>query len=67
MSTARVALVTGAARGIGYACAGALAESGARVVLSDIDEEGVLASVKRLPEWASLSIFGVRMCASSAP
>ena len=32
-----IALVTGAARGIGKAIAGALAENGARVVVSDID------------------------------
>jgi NAD(P)-dependent dehydrogenase (short-subunit alcohol dehydrogenase family) len=35
----RVALVTGAARGIGLAAARALAQEGARVMLSDIDED----------------------------
>jgi NAD(P)-dependent dehydrogenase (short-subunit alcohol dehydrogenase family) len=35
----RVALVTGAARGIGLAAARVLAEAGARVMLSDIDED----------------------------
>lgn len=36
----RVALITGAARGIGLACARALAAEGAHVVLADLDGEG---------------------------
>lgn len=36
----KVAVVTGAARGIGRACAGCMAAEGAQVVLSDIDAEG---------------------------
>ncbi len=43
-----VALVTGAAQGIGYGCAEALAEDGARVVLADVQEAGVKAAAKRL-------------------
>ncbi|HEX8117406.1 MAG TPA: SDR family NAD(P)-dependent oxidoreductase, partial [Pyrinomonadaceae bacterium] len=35
----KVAIITGAARGIGRACAEVFAGQGARVVLSDIDEE----------------------------
>ena len=36
----KVALVTGAAQGIGFACARALAREGAKVVLTDRDAEG---------------------------
>ncbi len=36
--TGRVALVTGAARGIGQAIAAGLAERGTRIVLGDIDD-----------------------------
>ncbi len=36
----KVAIVTGAARGIGYACAARFAKSGARVMLADWDERG---------------------------
>ncbi|MEY4858301.1 MAG: hypothetical protein RLZZ235_468, partial [Pseudomonadota bacterium] len=34
----KVALITGAAAGIGAACAEALAAEGARVVLTDLDD-----------------------------
>ncbi|WP_210529995.1 SDR family NAD(P)-dependent oxidoreductase [Rubellimicrobium arenae] len=37
--TGRRALVTGAARGIGFACADALSETGAEVLLADLDGE----------------------------
>jgi glucose 1-dehydrogenase len=43
----RIALVTGGAAGIGYACAEALKDDGCRVVLADIDE-GVMAAAERL-------------------
>lgn len=44
----RVAIVTGAARGIGLSAAGALGREGARVLLSDIDVETLEAAVSRL-------------------
>ena len=43
-----VALVTGAAQGIGYACAEAIAEDGARVVLADINAQAVTAAAEKL-------------------
>ena len=42
MTEKPIALVTGAAQGIGLSCAEALAEDGFRVVLADIDAAGVL-------------------------
>ncbi len=48
MSDNPLALVTGAARGIGYACAEALSADGARVILSDINAEGVSEAAKTL-------------------
>jgi 3-oxoacyl-[acyl-carrier protein] reductase len=44
----RVALVTGAAQGIGRAIATALVESGAKVHLADIDADGVAATAKAI-------------------
>jgi 2-dehydro-3-deoxy-L-rhamnonate dehydrogenase (NAD+) len=46
----RVAIVTGGARGIGFAVAERLSRAGARVVIADIDEEGAAAAVERLRE-----------------
>jgi 2-dehydro-3-deoxy-L-rhamnonate dehydrogenase (NAD+) len=46
----RVAIVTGAARGIGFAVAERLSRAGARVVLADVDEEGAMTAVRRLRE-----------------
>ncbi len=48
MTDRPLALVTGGAQGIGYACAEALAEDGARVVLADINADGVAAAAEKL-------------------
>jgi len=48
MTDRKIALVTGAAQGIGLACAEALAEDGLRVVLVDRNTEGVRASAATL-------------------
>jgi len=44
----KVALVTGAAQGIGHACAKAFADEGARVMMSDVSEERGRAAVAGL-------------------
>jgi len=44
----KVALVTGAAQGIGYACAKAFADQGARVMMSDVSEERGRAAAAEL-------------------
>lgn len=48
MTDQPIALVTGAAQGIGYACAEAIAENGSRLVLADINGEGVAAAAEKL-------------------
>ena len=44
----KLALVTGGARGIGYACAEALKEDGCRIILADIDGDNVAAAAEKL-------------------
>ncbi len=46
--TDQVAIVTGAARGIGFGIAGVLAAEGARVILADVDGDGAQAASERL-------------------
>lgn len=54
----RVALVTGAAQGIGRAIAAALAQAGARVHLADIDAEGVMATAREIGASAHAADLG---------
>ena len=46
----KVAIVTGAARGIGFAIAGRLSRAGAQVMVADIAEDGAVAAAERLRE-----------------
>ena len=52
MTERPIALITGGAQGIGYACAAAIAENGARVVLADVNADGVVAAAARLGDGA---------------
>ena len=52
MSETPVALITGAARGIGFACAEAIAETGTRIIVSDIDADGARNAADELGSGA---------------
>ena len=52
MNDKPLALVTGAAQGIGYACAEALVEDGARLILCDINADGVKKAAEKLGSGA---------------
>ena len=48
MSDKPLALITGGAQGIGLACAQALADDGARIILADINAHGVQAAAEQM-------------------
>jgi rhamnulose-1-phosphate aldolase/alcohol dehydrogenase len=50
--TGKVALITGAASGIGRACAEKLAAEGAHVVIADINQEGAQAAAREIGKGA---------------
>lgn len=53
----RTAIITGAAQGIGAACARAFAEEGAQVVISDINEVGGAALARDIAAAGGTAIF----------
>jgi NAD(P)-dependent dehydrogenase (short-subunit alcohol dehydrogenase family) len=55
----QVAVVTGAAAGIGRATAALFAAAGARVVLADRDEEGAASAARTIGEGASAKALDV--------
>jgi NAD(P)-dependent dehydrogenase (short-subunit alcohol dehydrogenase family) len=62
--SAKVAVVTGGARGIGRACCARLAEAGARVVAADIDEKAAQATAAALGDRVGAAPVDVRDAAS---
>jgi NAD(P)-dependent dehydrogenase (short-subunit alcohol dehydrogenase family) len=56
--TDRVAVVTGAAGGIGAACAQLLADHGARVVVADLPDRGAVDVAAALPDGAGAAFEG---------
>jgi len=54
----RVSIVTGAARGIGYACAAALAAAGSAVALCDLDETVAAAAAAKLAQESGVRALG---------
>src|SRR5580693_1197639 len=62
----RVAIVTGAASGIGKALSGALVRRGASVVLADIDEAGVKGAADMLSARPGSQVSGVALDVTDA-
>lgn len=64
-SEAPVAIITGSARGIGFEIARALGEAGYRIVLSDVNEEG-LAKAKSELESSGMTVLSIKADVSKA-
>jgi NAD(P)-dependent dehydrogenase (short-subunit alcohol dehydrogenase family) len=63
--TGKVAVITGAAKGLGFALATVLAEEGMRLVLADIDASGLEQAVGQLQD-SGAEVLGVPTDASDA-
>lgn len=59
--TGKVAVVTGAAGGIGYVCAQTLLESGAKVAILDINQEALDRSADALSAFGSVNGYAVNL------
>src|SRR5215218_8152199 len=55
----KVAIITGGARGIGFAIADRRSRAGARVVVADIDGQSAVAAVERLCEGGAEAVEAV--------
>lgn len=67
MFDSKVAIVTGAAQGIGQAYAQALAREGASVVVADINADGAAAVASRLSPTAVLRFMCPLTCPTRIP
>jgi 3-oxoacyl-[acyl-carrier protein] reductase len=61
----RVALITGAAQGIGFGCATRFAEEGASVAVVDLDEAAAAAAAAKLPLQGDAKAIGIGADVSS--
>ncbi len=57
MIEGKVAVITGASRGIGYACAARFVKEGAKVVLSDIEDEAGQQAAQQLRERGGDAVY----------
>lgn len=62
--TGKVAIVTGAARGIGYAIAQRYSSEGARVVIADLDRDVAAAAAQQIAQVTGHEAFGIAMDAT---
>ena len=59
MVQGKVTIITGSARGIGFEIGKVFAESGAKVVLSDVNEKAVVEAAERL-QREGLHVIGLK-------